>query len=182
MFSARFVQIRKRSSSSHLLPALLPSQSVPPSGRDEADGDVVDSAVVEHHQGVGLLRVLAGAVPHHEGSVLEERVAVHESWDVTGTFPIWTGSILLCLSGSRLRRQSYGHTRLRTRACYARLPPGGGGKQTLGFNNQPNTFCVRRKSTFSGSIGPEAPLPSAAGTNKAAVRSRAGAPLPGDFT
>lgn len=58
----------------YLLPSLLPSQRVLLSGCYQADGDVVHSALVKHHQRVRLLCVLPGAPPHHEGPVLEERM------------------------------------------------------------------------------------------------------------
>lgn len=54
----------------HLLPLLLSSQGVLLSRGFEADWDVVHSVLVKHHQCVRLLRVLAGALPHHERSVL----------------------------------------------------------------------------------------------------------------
>lgn len=47
-----------------LFPFLLPSQSVLLRNLYEADWDVVHSAVVKHHQRVGLLCVLARALPH----------------------------------------------------------------------------------------------------------------------
>lgn len=77
------------------------------------------------------------------------REAVQQPWDVTGTFLIWTTVILLCWSGSRLRQQSYGHTRLCTRVCYRRLDPARG-TQTLGFNTDQTCPAFDAKAPFQG--------------------------------
>lgn len=57
----------------HLLSLLLPSQGILLSSWYEAHWDVVHSALEEHHQRVGLLRVETGALPHHERTVLKHR-------------------------------------------------------------------------------------------------------------
>lgn len=55
-----------------LLPFLLSSQSVLVGAGHEADGDVVHSVPVKHHQRVGLLCVLTRALPHHKRPVFVE--------------------------------------------------------------------------------------------------------------
>lgn len=53
-----------------LLAFLLPPQGVLFGGLDVAYWDVVDPAVVEHHESEWLLGVLARALSHHEGPIL----------------------------------------------------------------------------------------------------------------
>lgn len=55
----------------HLLSPLLSSQGVLLSSWYQAHRDVVHSALEEHHQRVGLLCVLTGALAHRERTVLK---------------------------------------------------------------------------------------------------------------
>lgn len=76
--------IHDKTVQTNLLSSLLPPQRVLLRGLHKADGDVVDPAVIEHHQRVGLLCVLTGALPHHERPVLKQEAPSGGGGGVTG--------------------------------------------------------------------------------------------------
>lgn len=71
MIERKIVGEKKKEIVQHLLSPLLPSQGVLLSGWYEAHRDVVHSAPEEHHQRVGLLCVVTGALTHSERTVLK---------------------------------------------------------------------------------------------------------------